>query len=390
MFALRGTAGAGRSRRRSPCRDTRSQAKTPRPRNATIESLRLRWRQLQTASPTTLRSGDVTSGTLVPLAVNATDDPLKMLAPPQAPDEIGRLGSYRVLKLLGAGGMGLVFLAEDIALKRRVALKLMRLALAHDPEARTRFLREAQAMAALNHDHIVAVHQVGMEGEVPFMVMPLLDGEMLEQRLKRDGALPIAEVIRIGREIALGLAAAHEHGLIHRDIKPANLWLEAPFGRVKILDFGLARAVAPDGQLTNPGAMLGTPAYMAPEQMEGEAEPRSDLFSLGSVLYRLSTGHVPFPGTKVIEIMRNTLWHEPKPPHQLNAAVPHRLSDVIVRLLAKERARLRRGPSSRNWMPSTTRRSQRGSARCRRRSFPKRRRGRDPARAPGGSRPSRR
>jgi len=164
------------------------------------------------------------------------------LAPPLAPDELGRLGPYRVLKVLGAGGMGVVFLAEDPQLARLVALKAMLPGVAVSDSARERFLREARAAASIKHDNIVSIYQVGEDRGVPFLAMELLDGEPLDARLQREGKLPRAEVVRIGREIALGLAAAHKRGLIHRDIKPANLWLEAETGRVKILDFGLATA----------------------------------------------------------------------------------------------------------------------------------------------------
>jgi hypothetical protein len=158
--------------------------------------------------------------------VNAID----FLAPAAAPDEIGRLGPYRILKVLGAGGMGMVFEADDPQLKRRVALKVMLPSLAASESARKRFLREAQAAAAIDHDHIVTIHQVGEDRGVPYLAMPLLQGGSLESRLQDQGAgtpLPLDEVLRIGREVAEGLAAAHTHGLIHRDIKPANIWLES-------------------------------------------------------------------------------------------------------------------------------------------------------------------
>src|SRR5581483_3887523 len=210
------------------------------------------------------------------------------LAPPEGPDEIGRLGPYRVLAVLGAGGMGIVFRAEDTQLNRAVALKVMLPKLAGTEGARQRFVREAQAAAGVKHDHVVSVYQVGEDRDVPFLAMELLLGESLDQRLRREGKLPLVEVLRLGREIALGLAAAHQRGLIHRDIKPANLWLEAETGRVKLLDFGLARAVGQGNQLTQQGAIIGTPAYMAPEQGQGKSlDHRCDLFSLGCVLYRL-------------------------------------------------------------------------------------------------------
>jgi hypothetical protein len=160
-------------------------------------------------------------------AADSTEEIYDFLAPAQLPDELGRLGPYRVLKVLGFGGMGVVFLAEDPHLQRRVALKTMKSALARNPRACDRFLREARAAAGVKHDHIVTIYQVGEDRGVPFLAMELLAGESLEDRLRHDGKLPAADVARIGQEIAQGLAAAHAHGLVHRDIKPGNIWLEA-------------------------------------------------------------------------------------------------------------------------------------------------------------------
>ena len=146
--------------------------------------------------------------------------------PAQVAGELGRLGPYRVLKMFRAGGMGIVFLAEDVQLKRRVALKVMKPALAANALARQRFLGEAEKTAAIMHDHIVTIYQVGEDRGIAFLAMELLEGEVLADRLNREGRLPVADVLRIGREAAQGLAAAHERGLIHRDIKPGNIWLE--------------------------------------------------------------------------------------------------------------------------------------------------------------------
>jgi hypothetical protein len=194
------------------------------------------------------------------------------LAPPEKPDELGRLGHYRVLRVLGAGGMGIVCEAEDLHLERRVALKVMKPALASDPSARRRFQREAKAAAAVEHDHIVPIFHVGEDREIPFLAMPLLKGESLEDRLKREKRLSVSEVCRVGQEIAEGLAVAHERGLIHRDIKPGNIWIESLLftegkgnGRVRILDFGLARICGDETPLTYTGAVIGSPGYMAPE-----------------------------------------------------------------------------------------------------------------------------
>jgi serine/threonine protein kinase len=264
---------------------------------------------------------------------NLTD----FLAPPQADDELGRLGDYRVLRILGHGGMGVVFKAEDPKLKRTVAIKAMLPALAASASAGKRFLREAQAMAAVEHDHIVRIYQVAEDRGVPFLAMEFLKGEPLDERLKRAEQLSLAAILRLGREIARALDAAHKTGLIHRDIKPANIWLEAPEYRVKILDFGLARAPTSDAGLTQQGAIIGTPAYMAPEQARGDAvDFRCDLFSLGVVLYRLCTGKLPFVGADTVSTLMAVAAHEPPAPNQVNAYVPQELSDLVMKLLEKD------------------------------------------------------
>jgi formylglycine-generating enzyme required for sulfatase activity len=261
------------------------------------------------------------------------------LAPPQAPDELGRLGKYRILKVLGHGGMGVVFQAEDPKLKRAVAIKAMLPALAASASAGKRFLREAEAMAAVEHDHVVRIYQVDEDRGVPFLAMEFLKGEPLESRLEREEKLPIPEILRIGREVAEALAAAHATGLIHRDIKPGNIWLEAPRTRVKILDFGLARAAQQEAGLTQQGAIVGTPAYMAPEQARGDKiDARCDLFSLGVVLYRISTGQQPFRGTDTISTLMSVAMHDPPPPVEVNAEVPAALSDLVMKMLEKDPA----------------------------------------------------
>jgi serine/threonine protein kinase/Leucine-rich repeat (LRR) protein len=262
------------------------------------------------------------------------------LAPARQPDEIGRLGNYRVLKVLGAGGMGVVFQAEDIGLDRKVALKTMLPVLAASASGRERFLREARTAAKVEHDHIVPIFQVGEDRGVPFIAMPFLKGEPLNERLQREGPLPVAEVVRIGRETARGLAAAHAAGLIHRDVKPANLWLEGEQGRVKILDFGLARGTGDGERMTLAGAIVGTPAYMAPEQAGGgqPLDGRCDLFSLGCVLYRALTGDPPFTGDGMISTLMAVATEQPAAPRELDPAVPAPLSDLIMRLLAKKAA----------------------------------------------------
>ncbi len=259
-----------------------------------------------------------------------------ILAPAREPDEIGRLGPYRVLKILGAGGMGVVFQGHDPVLLRTVAIKAMLPSVAAKPANRERFLREARTAAAIENDHIVPIYQVGEERGIAYLVMRLLQGETLEARMRRERPLPLAEALRIAREIAEGLAAAHERGLIHRDIKPANVWLEAPRGRVKILDFGLARPAAEDSGLTQAGVIMGTPAYMSPEQARGKpVDHRGDLFSLGCVLYQMTTGCLPFQGTDTLSRLLSLAADEPRPIRDLNAAVPAELAALATQLLAK-------------------------------------------------------
>jgi WD40 repeat protein/tRNA A-37 threonylcarbamoyl transferase component Bud32 len=261
------------------------------------------------------------------------------LAPAQAPDELGRLGGYRILKVLGAGGMGIVFHAEDVVLKRAVALKVMAPSAAADAASRERFLREATATAAVEHDHIITIHHVGEDCGIPFLAMPLLRGESLEACLRREVKLPIAEMLRVGREIALGLDAAHGHGLIHRDVKPANVWLEAGTGRVKLLDFGLVRTSQESARLTHSGFIVGTPAYMAPEQARcAEVDARADLYSLGCILYRCATGRAPFTGDDVLAVLTALAVDTPPAPRELNPTLPQEISDYILRLLTKDPA----------------------------------------------------
>jgi len=246
--------------------------------------------------------------------------------------EIGRLGHYRVIELIGRGGMGLVYRAEDAKLLRPVALKLLRPRLSRHELARQRFLREARAMAALKHDHVVTVFEVGESqresGPVPYLAMELLEGESLATWMQRNPPASAERVARIGHQAALGLAAAHARGLIHRDIKPGNLWLEAPAPgsnapRVKLLDFGLADPFGPGADTE--GRAAGTPAYMAPEQARGEPlDARADLYALGVVLHELATGRLP----------RNEPGGTFVPVRQLAPALPAALAQQIEALLA--------------------------------------------------------
>jgi serine/threonine protein kinase len=251
--------------------------------------------------------------------------------------ELGRLGDYRILGVLGSGSMGIVFEAEDTILHRRVALKVMKKAQADSPKNRQRFLQEARAAAAIEHDHIVTIYQVGEDHNVPFLAMRLLVGESLEERLTREAPLDPEEVIRIGREIAEGLAAAHDRNLIHRDIKPANIWLEQNTDRVKIVDFGLARVIDDEAaDQAERNLLIGTPLYMSPEQARGrELDPRTDLFSLGAILYRAATGQLPFKGGNIKAVVQAVVRDTPRPPRKVNPAVPPYLSRLIMDMLEK-------------------------------------------------------
>lgn len=260
-------------------------------------------------------------------------------APPEKAGEVGLLGRYRILKKLGRGGMGAVYLAYDFALGRRIALKVMLPQFAATPEFRERFLREARAAAMVRSDHVVTIYDVGEERGIPFIAMEYLLGHPLDRYLRVKGDLPLSHVLRVARETALGLAAAHELGLVHRDVKPGNIWLEAPRGRVKLLDFGLARAVDDDTHLTGTGLLVGTPAFMSPEQARGlKLDPRSDLFSLGVLLYRLATGKMPFSGTTTMAVLTSLAVDTAPPARETNPNLPDALEAIIAKLLAKNPA----------------------------------------------------
>jgi hypothetical protein len=260
---------------------------------------------------------------------------LAVLDPPTDPGHLGRLAHYELLEVVGRGGMGTVFKAVDETLHRTVALKLMSPELAASPAARQRFIREARAAAAVAHENVVVIHAVDDSRALPFLVLQLVEGTSLQERLA-GGPLPVAEAVRIARQTAAGLAAAHAKGLIHRDIKPGNILLEAPEGRVKITDFGLARA-ADDASVSQSGAVVGTPLYMSPEQARGETlGHRSDLFSLGSVLYAMCTGDPPFRAGNAMAVMKRVCDDAPVSPRVFNPAVPPWLESVILRLLSKD------------------------------------------------------
>jgi len=231
--------------------------------------------------------------------------------------------------------MGVVLKAHDAALARSVAIKVLASPLAARAAARKRFAREAQAAAAVVHDHVIPIYAVDVSGRVPFLVMPLIAGRSLQERLDARGTLEIKELLRIAMQTARGLAAAHAQGLVHRDIKPANILLENGVERVRITDFGLARAVD-DASQTQSGFIAGTPQYMAPEQARGEAvDARADLFSFGSVMYAMCAGHPPFRAETTLAVLRRICDDAPRPVREINSDVPAWLAAIIHKLLAK-------------------------------------------------------
>jgi serine/threonine protein kinase len=249
---------------------------------------------------------------------------------------LGRLAHYEIREVIGHGGCGVVFRAFDEKLHRIVAVKTMLPTIAAMSPARKRFLREARATAAVQNQHVVNIHAVE-ESPLPYLVMEIIDGETLQQKLKNTGPLDVVSILRIGGEIAQGLAAAHQQGLVHRDIKPANILLHNGSGQVKITDFGLARA-ADDASLTQSGFIAGTPLYMSPEQARGDSvDLRTDLFSLGSVLYEMCSGRPPFRSRKIITVLERVKKEQPRDLKEIIPETPCWLIEIIRVLHAKDR-----------------------------------------------------
>lgn len=269
--------------------------------------------------------------------MNAENPVYEFLDPPQRDGELGRLGPYRVLSLLGQGGMGAVFHARDSRLKRHVALKMMQKKWASTVVGRKRFVEEARSMAAVHHDNVATIFEVGVHRGVPFMAMEMLKGQPLDKLIKTVKKFSYQDVLRLAGEVARGLAAAHACGIIHRDIKPANIWIEEPTGRAKILDFGLAIAGSSFDRFSARGSVLGSPAYLSPEQSRGEPlDDRTDLYSLGVVLYQMSAGRLPSMAKTIPEQLIFNICHLPTPLQQRNPEIPVPLCELIHRLLDKE------------------------------------------------------
>jgi serine/threonine protein kinase len=284
------------------------------------------------ASPTPEYLGATQTETLAPDGVPSLD----FLAPSSTPQSLGRLDHYDIRELVGKGGMGVVLKAFDEKLHRVVAVKVMTGEPAASATARKRFIREAQAAAAVCHEHVVTIHAVEEAHVPPYLVMQFVAGLSLQQKLEQEGPLDAREVLRIGMQMAEGLAAAHKQGLIHRDVKPANVLLENGVERVKITDFGLARA-ADDASLTQSGVIAGTPMYMSPEQADGQhLDHRSDLFSLGSVLYAMCTGRPPFRASGTLAVLKRVCEEIPRPIRELNPEIPEEVCRIIGKLLAKK------------------------------------------------------
>ena len=265
-----------------------------------------------------------------------SSEDLSFLTPSATPGCLGRVGHYDVREVIGRGGFGIVLKAFDEKLHRIVAIKVLSPAYAANGAARKRFIREAQSAAAVKNEHVVAIYSVQDEAQPPYLVMEIIDGISLQDKIDKKGPLSLKEILRIGLQTAEGLAAAHKQGLVHRDIKPANILLENGVERVKITDFGLARAVD-DASITQSGTVAGTPMYMSPEQAEGlPIDHRSDLFSLGTVLYAMCTGHPPFRASGTHAVLKRVIDASPRPIREINNEVPDWLCAIITQLHAKK------------------------------------------------------
>jgi WD40 repeat protein len=273
--------------------------------------------------------------------LGAAPEPISFPGPPTDKGPLGQLDGLHIRRELGRGRYGVVYQAVD-EMERLVAVKVLKPQLADDPRERARFEEEARKAAAVRHDHIVTVHRVGQAPglALPYLVMEYLEGETLAARLGRAGVLPPREAAEVVRQVGLGLAAAHARGLVHRDVKPSNILLEAGSGRAKVTDFGLARATEASSATSQSGTVVGTPAYISPEQVTAPAkvDGRSDVYGLGVVLYEALTGERPFRGLPHL-VLHQVVHDEPRPPRKLHDAVPRDLETITLKCLAKEPGR---------------------------------------------------
>jgi serine/threonine protein kinase len=302
------------------------------------------WRYLRSSGPLSVPESDAEiarylkdnpPGEVGP-ASEEGQGPIEFPGPPTEKGPLGRLEAFHIRRELGRGRFGVVYQACD-ELDRLVAVKVLKPELAVSAVERTRFEQEARKAAAVKHDHIVTIHQVGNTPgfPLPYLVMEYLDGEALSDRLERQGIVEPREAARIVQQVALALAAAHARGLVHRDIKPSNIVLERASGRAKVTDFGLARLVEGTGaQISQSGRIVGTPAYMSPEQVTTpqHLDGRSDLHSLGVVLYELLTGERPFRGMTHL-LLEQVVHDEPRPPRKLNDRIPRDLETITLKCL---------------------------------------------------------
>jgi len=256
------------------------------------------------------------------------------------------LGQFEIIELIGQGTMGKVYLARQLSVDRTVAVKVLKKKLASDPQVVRRFHREAKAAARLNHPNIVTIHLVGEmeEDHTPYMVMEYVEGASLEKVCATQGALPVARVLTLAIQIASALAEAHRNGVLHRDLKPDNIAVfEQGTARetAKVLDFGIAKILHSDeemSQLTKTGTIFGTPAYISPEQASGEhLDHRTDLYSMGVLIFRMATGRLPFEDSSGLEVLVRHIKDRPPRPRELNPSIPPDLEDIILKLLAKNR-----------------------------------------------------
>lgn len=266
----------------------------------------------------------------------AWDYPIeKLFDPPSHPELLGSIGRYGIECEVGRGGMGVVLKGFDSDLNRPVAVKVLAPHLAASGAARKRFAREARAAAAVLHPNVIAIHGVDHTKKTPYIVMPFVAGPSLQHLVDENGPLELKEMVRIALQISAGLAAAHSQGVIHRDIKPANILIEEGVSRVVITDFGLARAEN-DASMTRTGWLAGTPNFMSPEQAFGrQLDGRSDLFSLGSLMYFMATGRLPFRADSSMAVLNRICNENPTPVRQVNSDVSETFADIVDKLLAK-------------------------------------------------------